>query len=219
VLLSGRALAVPELVERAGAVVHSFFPGIEGGRALADVLFGDHNPGGKQPVTWPRSVGQLPIHHYDRPNGRPNTAARDDYKARWLDEVDTPLFPFGHGLSYTRFRLDALELPRRVSDGDIAIRVRLTNTGEREGDQTPQLYIRPRVASTVTGARLQGYRRVRLRPGESKVVEFVVPAARLAIYDPDDRLVVEPGVYEVLVGLDSSQGLRGTFQVAERRAK
>jgi beta-glucosidase len=220
VLLSGRALAVPELFERAGAVVHSFFPGIEGGRALADVLFGDHNPGGKQPVTWPRSVGQLPIHHYDRPNGRPNTAARSDYKARWLDEVDAPLFPFGHGLSYTRFRLDALELPGLAApDASIAIRVRLTNTGDREGDQTPQLYIRPRVASTVTGSRLQGYRRVRLRPGESKVVEFVVPAARLAIYDPDDRLVVEPGVYEVLVGLDSSQGLRGTFQVGERRAK
>jgi beta-glucosidase len=219
VLLSGRALAVPELVEQAGALVHSFFPGLEGGRALADVLFGDHNPGGKQPVTWPRSVGQLPIHHYDRPNGRPNTAARDDYKARWLDEVDTPLFPFGHGLSYSRFRLDSLELPRRAAaDAVIAIRVRLTNTGDREGDQTPQLYIRPRVASTVTGARLQGYRRVRLRPGESKVVEFVLPAARLAIYDPDDRLVVEPGVYEVLVGLDSSQGLRGTFQVGERRA-
>ncbi len=220
VLLSGRALAVPELVERAGALVHSFFPGIEGGRALADVLFGDHNPGGKQPVTWPRSVGQLPIHHYDHPNGRPNTAARGDYKARWLDEVDAPLFPFGHGLSYTRFRLDALELPRHVAPGaHIAIRVRLTNTGEREGDQTPQLYIRPRVASTVAATRLQGYRRVRLRPGQSRVVEFVVPVARLAIYDSHDRLVVEPGIYEVLVGLDSSQGLRGTFQVGERRAK
>ena len=96
--------------------------------------------------------------------------------------------------------------------------MRVTNTGDREGDQTPQLYIRPRVASTVTGARLQGYRRVRLRPGESQVVEFVVPAARLAIYDPDDRLVVEPGIYEVLVGFDSSQGLRGTFQVGARRA-
>jgi beta-glucosidase len=214
VLLTGRPLAVPDLVARADALVHAFFPGIEGGRALADVLFGDVNPGGKQPVTWPRSVGQLPIHHYDHPNGRPNIAARDDYKAHWLDELDAPLFPFGYGLSYTHFALDALELPARVAPGGrLAVRVRLTNRGDREGDATPQLYIRPRVASTVAATRLQGYRRVRLRPGQSEVVEFVVPAARLAIYDPSDELVVEPGTYEVLVGLDSSKGLRGTFQL------
>ena len=91
VLITGRALAVPTLVERSGALVHAFFPGIEGGRALADVLFGDYNPGGKQPVTWPRSVGQLPIHHYDPPNGRPNIPERGDYKAHWLDEPDEPL--------------------------------------------------------------------------------------------------------------------------------
>ena len=103
VLITGRALAVPTLVEQSGALVHAFFPGIEGGRALADVLFGDYNPGGKEPMTWPRSVGQLPIHHYDPPNGRPNIPERGDYKAHWLDEPDEPLFAFGFGLSYTRF--------------------------------------------------------------------------------------------------------------------
>ena len=112
VLLTGRALAVPGLVEQAGALRACFFPGIEGGHALADVLFGDYNPGGKEPVTWPRSVGQLPIHHYDPPNGRPNIPERGDYKAHWLDEPDEPLFAFGFGLSYSRFTLEALELPR-----------------------------------------------------------------------------------------------------------
>ncbi len=114
VLLTGRALAVPQLVEKSGALVQAFFPGIEAGNAVADVLFGDYNPGGKQPVTWPRSVGQLPIHHYDPPNGRPNIPERGDYKAHWLDEPDEPLFAFGFGLSYSNFSLDALELPQRV---------------------------------------------------------------------------------------------------------
>jgi beta-glucosidase len=214
VLLSGRALTVPELVERSGALVHSFFPGIAGGNAIADVLFGEYNPGGKQPVTWPRSVGQVPIHHYDRPNGRPNLPERGDYSARWIDEVDAPLFPFGHGLSYTTFRLDGLQLPKNATpNGDITIRARLSNTGQRAGDETPQLYIRPRVASTVSAIRLQGYRRVHLAPGQSTIVEFKVPAGRLAIYDPYDKLVIEPGTYEVRVGLDSISGLEGTFQL------
>ena len=122
VLLTGRALAVPALVERSGALVHAFFPGIEGGHALADVLFGDYNPGGKEPVTWPRSVGQLPIHHYDPPNGRPNIPERGDYKAHWLDEPDEPLFAFGFGLSYSQFTLDSLQLPTRIGRDDTLTR-------------------------------------------------------------------------------------------------
>ena len=104
VLITGRALAVPRTgrASRARSCTRSF-PGTEGGNAIADVLFGDYNPGGKIPVTWPRSVGQIPIHHYDPPNGRPNIPERGDYKAHWLDEPDAPLVPFGHGLSYTRF--------------------------------------------------------------------------------------------------------------------
>jgi len=214
VLLSGRALAVPDLVDQAGALVHAFFPGLEGGRALAEVLFGDINPGGKQPVTWPRSVGQLPIHHYDHPNGRPNIAERGDYRARWIDEVDAPLFPFGHGLSYSRFELHALEVPERVMPGDpIRIRVVLTNIGDRDGDETPQLYIKPRVSSTVAARRLQGYRRVHLRAGQSTTVEFGLEAEKLAIYDPDDGLVVEPGLYDVVVGLDAAGGPAGVFRL------
>ena len=154
---------MPALVERSGALVHAFFPGIEGGRALADVLFGDYNPGGKEPVTWPRSVGQLPIHHYDPPNGRPNIPERGDYKAHWMDEPDAPLFAFGYGLSYSLFRLDSLQLPARIGrDDTLTVKVRVTNTSERAGDEVPQLYIRPRVSSTVQGKRLQAYRRVHL---------------------------------------------------------
>ena len=169
VLITGRALAVPALAEKSGALLHAFFPGIEGGHALADVLFGDYNPGGKQPMTWPRSVGQLPIHHYDPPNGRPNIPERGDYKAHWLDEPDEPLFAFGFGLSYSSFTLTALELPRASRrDDSLTVRARLTKLRSRAGDEVPQLYVRPRVASAVTGKRLLAYRRVHLKAGESR---------------------------------------------------
>jgi beta-glucosidase len=214
VLLTGRALAVPSLVEGSGALVHAFFPGVEGGHALADVLFGDYNPGGKEPVTWPRSVGQLPIHHYDPPNGRPNIPERGDYKAHWLDEPDAPLIPFGFGLSFSRFTLSALELPQRVGrEGTVTIRARLTNTAGPDGDEVPQLYIRPRVASAVTGKRLQAYRRVHVAAGQSQVVEFRLRARELVTLDPQNHWTLTPGVYEVTLGTSSQDGLAGTFEV------
>jgi beta-glucosidase len=213
VLLTGRPLTVPKLVDQSGALLHAFFPGIEAGNALADVLFGDANPGGKQPITWPRSVGQLPLHHYDPPNGRPNIPERGDYKAHWLDETDQPLFPFGFGLSYSSFKLDALELPRRIdSDDSLTVRVRVSNTSAVAGDEVPQLYIRPRVASTVQGRRLQAYRRVHLAAHESRVVEFTVPATQLAVLDPRNRWMLESGVYEVTVGTSAEGGLSGAFE-------
>jgi beta-glucosidase len=214
VLLTGRALAVPELVEGSRALVHAFFPGTEGGHAIADVLFGDYNPGGKQPVTWPRSLGQIPIHHYDPPNGRPNIPERGDYKAHWLDEPDEPLFPFGFGLSYSEFRLDALELPRSVTGGDtLRVRVRVTNLSDRAGDEVPQLYLRPRVSSSVAGKRLAAYQRVQLAARETRVVEFVLPAQQLSVLGPDDRWQPAPGTWEVTVGTSASGGLQGTFEL------
>jgi beta-glucosidase len=180
------------------------------------VLFGDYNPGGKQPVTWPRSVGQLPIHHYDPPNGRPNIPERGDYKAHWLDESDDPLFAFGFGLSYTRFTLSALEVPQRIGRAEtLTIRVRLANTGGRAGDEVPQLYIRPRVSPTVVGKRLVAYRRVPLAAGESRVIEFSVPAKNLAVLDAQDRWAVQSGTYEVTLGTSAQGGLSGTFELAD----
>jgi beta-glucosidase len=214
VLLTGRALAVPELVQGSGALVHAFFPGIEGGRAIVDVLFGDFNPGGKEPVTWPRSVGQIPIHHYDPPNGRPNIPERGDYKAHWLDEPDEPLFEFGYGLSYSKFTLEGLELPPRVGrDGNFTVRARLTNTSERAGDEVPQLYARPRVASAVAGRQLIAYRRVHLAAHESRLVEFTLPARALATLDAQDRWVLEPGTVEITLGTSARGGLTGTFEL------
>jgi beta-glucosidase len=216
VLLTGRALAVPDLVERSGALLHAFFPGIEGGHALADVLFGDYNPGGKESVTWPRNVGQIPIHHYDPPNGRPNIPERGDYKAHWLDEPDEPLFDFGFGLSYSTFELEGLELPAKLGrDQPLTVRVRITNTSGRDGDEVPQLYLRPRVASTVAGKRLAAYRRVHLAAHESRLVEFTLPAGSLQTLGPDDRWTLERGTWEVTLGNSARGGLTGTFELAD----
>jgi beta-glucosidase len=216
VLLTGRALTVPRLHEKSGALLHAFFPGTEGGFAIAHTLFGGYNPGGKEPVTWPRSVGQIPIHHYDPPNGRPNIPERGDYKAHWLDEPDEPLFDFGFGLSYSSFRLEGLELPRRVDrDGTFTVRARLTNTSQRDGDEVPQLYARPRVASTVAGKQLIAYRRVHLKAGESQAIEFTVPSSALATLDPADRWIIEPGTFEITLGTSARGGLAGTFEIAD----
>jgi len=216
VLLTGRALAVPALAEHAGALLHAFFPGVEGGHAIADVLFGDYNPGGKEPVTWPRSVGQLPIHHYDPPNGRPNIPERGDYKAHWLDAPDEPLFDFGFGLSYSHFALEDLVLPARLGrDQTLTVRARLTNGSERAGDEVPQLYLRPRVASSVTGKRLVAYRRVHLAAHESRVVEFSLPASSLVFMGPDDHWRLENGVYEVMLGTSARGGLSGSFELID----
>ena len=219
VLLTGRALAVPKLAEQSGALLHAFFPGTEGGHAIAMALFGAHNPGGKEPVTWPRSVGQIPIHHYDPPNGRPNTPERGDYKAHYLDESDQPLFDFGFGLSYSSFKLEGLELPKQVwagRTGTLVVIAHLTNTSDRDGEEVPQVYVRPRVASTVTGKRLVAWQRVRLAAHESKTVELRVPASALAILDPQNRWTLEPGVYEVTLGTSSRGGLTGTFELVDK---
>jgi beta-glucosidase len=207
---------VPQVVERSGALLHAFFPGTEGGRAIADVLFGDYNPGGKEPVTWPRSVGQLPIHHYDPPNGRPDIPERGDYKAHYLDESNAPLFAFGFGLSYSTFKLEDLALPQRLGrDDTLSVKVRITNTSEVDGDEVPQLYVRPRVASSVTGKKLVAYRRVHLAAHESQLVELAVPASALSIMGPDDRWRLESGTYEVLFGTSSRDGLAGSFELAD----
>ena len=216
VLLTGRPLAVTSLADHAGALIHAFFPGIEGGHAVADVLFGDYNPGGKEPITWPRSVGQLPIHHYDPPNGRPNIPERGDYKAHWLDEPDAPLFAFGFGLSYTRFMFGRIELPATIGRADnLTVRVRITNAGTRAGDEVPQLYLRPRVSSAVVGKRLAAYRRIHLAAGATQLVEFTLPASSLAVLDPQNHWTLEPGVFEVTLGGSSAGEISGTFELKD----
>jgi beta-glucosidase len=216
VLLNGRPLSIGALQGRVGAVLEAWFPGVEGGNAIADVLFGDVNPSGKLPVTFPRNVGQIPIFHAHRNTGRPPSET-EKYTSKYIDVPWTPLYPFGHGLSYTTFAYDRLTVARAEVDAADPVQrvsVRVTNTGRRAGDEVVQLYLRDDVASVARPVReLRGFRRVSLQPGESQVVEFDLGFEDMAMYDAAMRRVVEPGGFTVFVGGDSTATLEARFQV------
>lgn len=215
VLMNGRALAVPELAEEVPALVESWFLGSQHGTAVADVLFGDYNPGGKLPVTFPRATGQIPLYYNHRSTGRPPDAS-NHYTSKYLDIPWTPLFPFGFGLSYTTFAYSNL----RLSAASIAARDPLTvsvdvrNTGDRAGDEVVQLYIRDDVSSEAGPVRaLKGFRRITLQPGETRNVTFRVGSDALALYDAQMRRIVEPGGFTAFVGTNSDADLSVHFQV------
>jgi beta-glucosidase len=215
VLMNGRPLTIPWLAEHAGAIVEAWFPGTEGGHAVADVLFGRVNPGGKLPVTFPRTVGQVPIPYDHENTGRPPDA-RNKYTSKYLDVPWTPLYPFGHGLSYTRFDVSNLRLSaaRIRPDGEIVASVEVENTGGRAGDEVVQLYLRDVVASVTRPVQaLAGFQRVGLGPGEKRTVSFTLRSAQLGFYDREMKWVVEPGLFRVRVGTSSEGGLERSFEV------
>jgi beta-glucosidase len=214
VLMNGRPLAIPELASEAPAVVESWFLGNQHGRALADVLFGDYNPGGKLPATFPRSTGQIPIYYNHRNTGRPGDSAAK-YTSKYLDLPLTPLFPFGFGLSYTSFEYTRLRLSSpRIGAGDsLEVAVDIRNSGDRAGDEVVQLYVRDDVASVAEPVRaLKAFRRVTLRPGETRTVTFRLGPSSFALYDRQMRHVVEPGTFTVYVGTDSNAALSSRFE-------
>lgn len=207
VLVGGSAITMPWL-ERVGAVLHVWYPGDQGGAALADVLFGDHDPGGRLPITFPIAEGQLPLVYNHHPSGR-----GDDY----VDLTGQPLFPLGFGLSYTTFAYSALRIePAAIGPADSAVvRVRVRNTGTRAGDEVVQLYVRDVLASVTRPVlQLAGFARIHLAPGEEREVAIRVGPDRLRLFDRDGHWVVEPGVFRVYVGSSSKDlHLRGEFTV------
>jgi beta-glucosidase len=218
VLMNGRPLAINWIAENAPAILETWFAGIQAGHAIADVLFGDVNPGGKLPVTFPRAVGQSPLYYNHKNTGRP-PSAENKYTSKYLDVPWTPLFPFGHGLSYTQFRLANLQVSQRTirPDGQLKVSVEVENTGKRAGDEVVQLYIRDMAASVTRPVReLKGFERVTLKPGERRRVEFTLTPESLGFYNQDMRFVVEPGEIKVFVGTSSVGGLETSFEVTER---
>lgn len=212
VLVNGRPFAMPWLAEHANAILEAWLPGEEGGGAVADLLFGDANPGGKLPVTFPRSVGQVPIFYNYKPSGM-----RSHWYVDYVAEKVTPLYPFGHGLSYTSFEYSDLSISREQATGGESVDVSLTvtNTGPVAGDEVVQLYVRDEFASTPRPVKeLKGYTRVTLQPGESKTVTFHLPVDQLAFYDNNRSLVVEPGRILVMLGSSSDDiRLNGEFEI------
>ncbi len=216
VLINGRPLTIGWIAEHVPAILEAWFPGTEGGHALADVLFGDVNPGGKLPITFPRSVGQIPIYYNHLNTGRP--ATKDRYTSRYIDSPVSPLFPFGHGLSYTQFRLAGLRLDRPSirRDGSLGVQVDVRNLGERAGDEVVQLYIRDVASSVVRPVKeLRGFQRVSLRPGEQQTVRFTLSPRELGSHDSQMHFVVEPGQFRLFAGTSSDGGLETGFEVVE----
>jgi len=198
VQINGRAPAIPELAERAPAILEGWYLGQEGGTAMAEVIFGDINPGGKLPVSFPRGVGQLPLFYNRKP-----TAMRG-----YLFDTTRPLFAFGHGLSYTTFTYSAPTVaPARIApDGTAIVSVEVTNAGARAGEEVVQLYIRAEVSrATRPVMELKGFRRITLAPGERRTLTFELGPEHLSYHGPDMKRVVERGRFQVMVGGSSDQ--------------
>jgi beta-glucosidase len=216
VLVNGRPMTIAWIAENVSSILEAWMAGTESGDAIADVLFGDVNPGGKLPVTFPRSVGQVPIYYNHMNTGRPPEAS-NRYTSKYFDSPWTPLFPFGYGLSYTTFKISNLQLsaPRIRESDELTVSVDVENTGQRAGDEVVQLYIRDLVASMSRPVKeLKGFQRVTLRPGEKRRVEFTLTRDQLAFWNREMRFVVEPGEFQVMVGANSQDVLEAKFEVA-----
>jgi beta-glucosidase len=213
VLMNGRPLSIERLQETMPAILETWFLGVEAGNGIADVLFGDANPGGKMPVTTPRAVGQVPIYYNHKNTGRPPVAT-EKYTSKYWDIPFTPLYPFGFGLSYTTFTIGAPRLSATTigAADSLRVAVEVSNTGSRAGDEVVQLYIRDDVGSVTRPViQLRGFQRVALAPGERRTVTFTLSVRDLAFYDLAMRRVAEPGTFHVFVGANSRDTQSAVF--------
>ena len=206
VLLNGRPLSINWINDNIPAIVEGWFPGEAGGKAVADVLFGNYNPGGKLPITFPKSVGQLPIYYNQKPSAI----------HRYVSESENPLYTFGYGLSYTTFEYSNFKLSNKYinSNGEIKATVDVKNTGNYDGDEVVQLYINDVYSSVTTPEKtLKGFKRIFLKKGETKQVEFVLTAEELSLWNREMKNVVEAGDFQVMIGGNSSNLQKQSFKV------
>jgi beta-glucosidase len=205
VLMNGRPLALEWADANVDAILEAWFPGTMGGPAVVDVLFGDYNPSGKLPVTFPRTVGQVPLYYDAKNTGRPYTPDKADekYLSRYLDTPNTPLYAFGYGLSYTRFEYSDVSLDAtEIGPGDtLTASVTVTNAGDYDGEEVVQLYIHDLVGSVTRPVKqLKGFKKIRLAAGESRTVRFSLNAQDLAFYRADMSYGTEPGAFDLFIG-------------------
>jgi beta-glucosidase len=208
VLVNGRPLSIAYAAEHVPAILEAWYPGQEGGTAVAEILFGKTNPSGKLPITFPRSVGQVPAYYYHKPSARRGYVLSDH----------TPLFPFGPGLSYTTFRYDRLVVePSRIAAGARAqVRFDVTNTGGRAGEEIVQLYVHDRIGSVTRPVKeLRGFQRIALEPDETRTIEFTLGPEHLSFLDTAMARVVEPGSFDIMVGGSSIHGETAVLEVIQ----
>ena len=215
-LRNGRALALEGAVRDAAAIVVTWFLGSQTGTAVADVVFGDFNPAGKLPVSFPSLAGQQPLYYNRTRTGRPELPDMTEFKTRWREGSHLPLYPFGHGLSYTQFAYSApvLDSTQLTWDGSVRVRARITNTGKRAGEEVVQLYVHDRVASRVRPIReLKDFRKVALRPGEHADVEFVLDRQALSFTRANGEFGAEPGLFDVWITSSAQEGEAVRFEL------
>lgn len=216
VLQNGRPLALPWAAKHIPAIVEAWHLGTESGNAIAEVLYGEYNPSGKLPMSFPRHVGQVPIYYNHKSTGRPTPPAPGQvFWSHYSDEANSPLYPFGFGLSYTSFQFEDLKVENTYSENKkVTVSVSVTNTGKRPGKVTPQLYLQDEYASVTRPVReLKGFTQVELKTGESQQVTFHLTADELGFYDNQGNFVVEKGSFNVFVGEDSQAELYDQFQL------
>ena len=217
VLINGRPLTIEWLAFNSPAILEAWFPGTMAGPAIVDTLFGDANPGGKLPVSFPRSVGQIPIYYNHKTTGRPFKSI-DKYTSKYLDVSNAPLYPFGFGLSYTRFQLANLRLSKLqiAPTESVTVSIDVYNRGRVVGDEVVQLYIHDLAASVTRPEReLKGFKRITLKPGEKQTVEFTLGPKDLSFLGRDLKPVLEPGEFQVIVGTSSDNGAQSVFEIVD----
>ncbi len=215
VLMNGRPLAIPQLAEQIPAILEAWQLGSQAGHAIADVLFGDYNPSGKLPVSFPRSVGQVPIYYNHKSTGRGNPTPMV-FWSHYTDMPNTPLYPFGYGLSYTTFQYSNLRLSSPVLDGsgELQVSVNVTNTGERAGHEVVQFYVRDLVGSVTRPVKeLKGFQKIHLEAGQTREVVFTLGASDLAFYTASGEWKAEPGDFKLFVGTNSQELLEAEFRL------
>jgi beta-glucosidase len=217
VLINGQPLTINWADRYIPSILEVWFPGPAGGKAIAEALFGDYNPGGKLPVTFPKTTGQLELNFPFKPGSHASQSSKEDPNGFGKTSVNGPLYPFGHGLSYTSFTYSDLIVTPAIqhAKGKISISVDVVNTGARAGDEVVQLYIKDKVSSvTVYEMQLRGFERISLQPGEKKTVRFTIEPSHLALLNKEMKMVVEPGEFEVLIGSSSTDiRLRKIFAI------
>ena len=217
VLMNGRPLSVNWLNENANAILETWFAGTMTGDAIAKVLFGDYNPSGKLPVTFPRTVGQVPIYYNHKNTGRPGDL-ENHFTSKYLDLPLTPLYPFGYGLSYTTFEYNGLNLSKNkiTAEDSIVVSVKVKNTGKYDGEEVVQMYVQDLVGSVTRPVKeLKGFKKIMLKRGEEKQVSFSIHEKDLRFTAADMKFKSEPGLFKVFVGTNSSDVSEAQFELVE----
>ena len=220
VLMSGRPLAIERESQLATSLLHVWFQGHEAGNSIADVLFGNYNPSGKLTMSFPRNVGQIPIYYNHKNTGRPqdNNKPTQKFRSNYLDVANTPLYPFGYGLSYTNFSYSPIQLSKATMRPNerITATVTVTNNGAYDGEEVVQLYIRDMVGSVTRPVKeLKDFRKIMLRKGESKQISFTITEEKLKFFNNDLKLVSEPGAFKLFIGTSSDAVQEADFSLVK----